>query len=66
MFAERAPRAFLDPGVLSRLSAVPLLARRPMIGGVSGRHVSPHRGSSVEFAEYRKYVPGDEIGRAHV
>jgi uncharacterized protein (DUF58 family) len=63
MFADRQPRSFLDPAVLARLSAVPLLARRPMVGTVSGRHASPHRGSSVEFAEYRKYVPGDDLRR---
>ena len=34
-----------------------------MEGSVSGRHKSPHRGSSVEFAEYRNYVPGDDIRR---
>ncbi|MCA9167276.1 MAG: DUF58 domain-containing protein [Planctomycetales bacterium] len=34
-----------------------------MLGSVSGRHRSPHRGSSVEFAEYRKYVPGDDPRR---
>jgi uncharacterized protein (DUF58 family) len=34
-----------------------------MQGTVSGRHPSPHRGSSVEFAEYRKYVPGDDLRR---
>jgi uncharacterized protein (DUF58 family) len=34
-----------------------------MQGTVSGRHQSPHRGSSVEFAEYRKYVPGDDLRR---
>jgi uncharacterized protein (DUF58 family) len=34
-----------------------------MQGNVSGRHASPHRGSSVEFAEYRKYVPGDDLRR---
>jgi len=62
-FTDRPARTFLDSGVLSRLSAVPLLSRRPMVGGVSGRHVSPHRGSSVEFAEYRKYVPGDDLRR---
>ena len=33
------------------------------MGSVSGRHASPHRGSSVEFAEYRKYVPGDDLRR---
>ena len=63
MFTDRQPRSFLDPQVLARLSAVPLLARRPMVGSVSGRHASPHRGSSVEFAEYRKYVPGDDLRR---
>ncbi len=63
MTAERKPRSFLDPVVLSRLAALPLFARRPMQGDVSGRHPSPHRGSSVEFAEYRKYVPGDDLRR---
>ena len=63
MFTDRQPRAFLDPQVLSRLAAVPLFARKPMVGTVSGRHASPHRGSSVEFAEYRKYVPGDDLRR---
>lgn len=42
---------------------MPIFARRPMLGNVSGRHTSPHRGSSVEFAEYRKYVPGDDLRR---
>ena len=41
----------------------PLLTRLPMQGTVSGQHKSPHRGSSVEFAEYRNYVPGDDIRR---
>ncbi|HVC97606.1 MAG TPA: DUF58 domain-containing protein [Pirellulales bacterium] len=61
--AIRSPRAFLDPRALARLAAVPLFARQPMQGTVSGRHQSPHRGSSVEFAEYRKYVPGDDLRR---
>lgn len=34
-----------------------------MLGNVSGRHRSPIRGSSLEFAEYRKYVPGDDTRR---
>ncbi|MBI5757633.1 MAG: DUF58 domain-containing protein [Planctomycetales bacterium] len=63
MFPDRRPRSFLDSQVLSRLAAVPLFSRRPMQGSVSGRHPSPHRGSSVEFAEYRKYVPGDDLRR---
>jgi len=60
---DRQPRDFLDPQAIARLAAVPLVARKPMVGGVSGRHASPHRGSSVEFAEYRKYVPGDDLRR---
>jgi len=56
-------RSFLDPKVLARLSAVPLFSRHAMQGNISGRHSSPHRGSSVEFAEYRKYVPGDDLRR---
>lgn len=34
-----------------------------MVGNVSGMHASPHRGASVEFAEYRRYVPGDDLRR---
>ncbi|MDB4317830.1 DUF58 domain-containing protein [bacterium] len=54
---------FLDTDVLARLKAIPMESRFPMIGNVAGRHRSPHRGSSVEFAEYRKYVPGDDTRR---
>jgi uncharacterized protein (DUF58 family) len=53
----------LESAVLSRLMAQPLLSRFPMVGTVSGHHKSPHRGSSVEFAEYRNYAPGDDIRR---
>lgn len=53
----------LDRAILSRVGGLPLAARRAMIGSVSGRHRSPHRGSSVEFAEYRSYVPGDDLRR---
>jgi uncharacterized protein (DUF58 family) len=63
MFPSQQSRSFLEPQVLSRLSGIPLFARRPMMGNVSGRHPSPHRGASVEFAEYRKYVPGDDLRR---
>ncbi len=54
---------FLDPSVIARLSVQPLLSRFPMEGNISGHHRSPHRGSSVEFAEYRVYSPGDDIRR---
>ncbi len=57
------PRAFLDSAVLARLLALPLHARQAMLGSVSGNHRSPVRGSSLEFAQYRKYVPGDDTRR---
>ncbi len=63
MITERKQRSFLDPQILARLAALPLMSRRPMLGQVSGRHSSPHRGASVEFAEYRKYVRGDDLRR---
>lgn len=63
MFTDRKQRSFLDSAVLARLGTLPLMSRRPMLGQVSGRHASPHRGASVEFAEYRKYVPGDDLRR---
>ncbi len=63
MSTERQSRSFVDPAVLAQLGAIPLLSRKPMLGSVSGRHASPHRGASVEFAEYRKYVPGDDLRR---
>ncbi len=63
MSTERKTRSFVDPAVIAQLGALPLLSRKPMLGSVSGRHASPHRGASVEFAEYRKYVPGDDLRR---
>lgn len=54
---------FIDHHLLARLAALPLESRQAMIGSVAGKHRSPHRGSSVEFAEYRKYVPGDDTRR---
>ena len=38
-----------------------LNVRNPMLGSVTGQHRSATRGASVEFAEYRKYAPGDDI-----
>src|SRR5438105_2754 len=51
----------LDTATLSRLSSMQLLARTVVEGFILGLHKSPFRGFSVEFAEYRPYVPGDDI-----
>ncbi|MEA3213740.1 MAG: hypothetical protein QOE70_6797 [Chthoniobacter sp.] len=58
---KRIRHDFLDPKALVRLARGQVQARLPMAGNMSGQHRSPHKGSSVEFAEYRKYVPGDDI-----
>ena len=60
---EESTQPLIEADVVGRLMGQPLLARFPMEGTVSGHHRSPHRGSSVEFAEYRNYVPGDDIRR---
>ena len=52
---------FLDMGVIARLSRLTVSVRLPMLGSVTGIHRSATRGSSVEFAEYRKYAPGDDL-----
>ena len=56
----RSPSA-LDPAVLDRLAGLSLVARTVVEGYMAGQHRSPQRGSSVEFAEHRQYVPGDEL-----
>ena len=52
---------YLDFDTLSRIGNMQLLAQTVVEGFVLGLHRSPYRGFSVEFAEYRQYVPGDEI-----
>jgi uncharacterized protein (DUF58 family) len=59
--ARFADRDFIDSAVVARLSRLQVNAATPMLGSVTGIHKSATRGSSVEFAEYRKYVPGDDI-----
>lgn len=54
-------RRFLDPKVLDKLGRLDLKARQAVEGFMAGLHRSPHRGSSVEFAEHREYVPGDDL-----
>lgn len=52
---------FLDPAVLARLGSMELKARTVVEGFLSGLHRSPFKGFSVEFAEYRSYLPGDDL-----
>ena len=52
---------FLDPATLARLGSLELKARTVVEGFLSGLHRSPFKGFSVEFAEYRQYLPGDDL-----
>jgi uncharacterized protein (DUF58 family) len=52
---------FLDPAILARLGTMELKARTVVEGFVAGLHRSPYKGFSVEFAEYRQYLPGDDL-----
>ncbi|MHC4491876.1 MAG: DUF58 domain-containing protein, partial [Planctomycetota bacterium] len=54
-------RKYLDPEVLNAIAGLELKARLIVEGFVSGMHRSPFHGFSVEFAEHREYVPGDDV-----
>lgn len=52
---------FLEPRVLAGISDLTLVAKTVVDGFISGLHRSPDFGFSQEFAEYRQYVPGDDL-----
>src|SRR5688500_4373626 len=54
---------FVDPAVLARIGNLELVARSVVDGVINGMHRSPYFGASVDFAEHRGYVPGDDIRR---
>jgi uncharacterized protein (DUF58 family) len=61
MAPSPVPRQFLDPAVVARLGTLELKARTIVEGFLTGLHRSPFKGFSVEFAEYRQYIPGDDL-----
>lgn len=52
---------YLDPTILSRISRLDLRAKYVVEGFIAGMHKSPFHGFSVEFAQHRGYVPGDDL-----
>ena len=54
---------FLDPAVLGRIGNLQLLAKTVVDGFLTGLHRSPYLGFSIDFAEHRAYMPGDDIRR---
>src|SRR5262249_16802883 len=55
------PKRYLEPLTLAKLRSLELKARLVVEGYLSGMHKSPYHGFSVEFAQHREYVPGDDI-----
>jgi len=49
------------PEFLTQLETLRLRTRKEFLGGQSGSYSSPRRGTSLEFADYRRYVPGDDL-----
>ena len=54
---------FMDPVVLARVGNLELVSRAVVDGFINGLHKAPYFGASVDFAEHRGYVPGDDIRR---
>ncbi|MFO1052580.1 MAG: DUF58 domain-containing protein [Planctomycetota bacterium] len=52
---------YLDPKVLAKVERLEVRARLVVEGFISGMHKSPYKGFSVEFAQHREYVPGDDV-----
>lgn len=59
----RDSKRFLQPETLARIARLEVLARGVVEGFLSGPHRSPYFGQSVEFAQHREYVPGDDVRR---
>jgi len=53
----------LSPQLLARLERLQLSTRNRLAGGLTGEHRSPRRGSSLDFADFRDYYPGDDLRR---
>ena len=59
----RDSRRFLQPESIARISRLEIMARNVVEGFLSGGHRSPYFGQSIEFAQHREYVAGDDIRR---
>jgi len=60
---EQGEYRYLPAHLAERLRGIEIGVHRPMDGSKQGLHRSPAFGSSVEFAEYREYMPGDPISQ---
>ena len=58
-----ASSRFIDPAALARIQNLSLVAKMVVQGFISGLHRSTFLGRSIDFAEHRPYMPGDDIRR---
>jgi uncharacterized protein (DUF58 family) len=52
---------FFEPSDAAKMGRLEFVTRQTVEGVITGQHKSPHKGFSVEFAEHREYVAGDEL-----
>ena len=57
------PANFLDPVLLRRLERLGLVSRKRVANQIKGERRSTQRGSSMNFVDYRQYVPGDDVSQ---
>ncbi|TWU04896.1 DUF58 domain-containing protein [Stieleria varia] len=55
------PTQLLSPGLLAKLERLELVSRKVFRGRMKGERRSKRKGQSVEFADFRNYVPGDDL-----
>lgn len=53
----------LPPDLMAQLERLELVTRKVFRGRMKGERRSKRKGESVEFADYRNYVPGDDLRR---
>jgi uncharacterized protein (DUF58 family) len=59
--ASAAPGPLLEPRFLARLEQLELVSRKILQGRMKGDRLSKRKGQSVEFADFRNYVVGDDL-----
>src|SRR3569832_861364 len=61
LVADRKSDLLLDPAFMARLDQLDVMSRKLLAGKLKGERRSKRRGQSVEFADYRNYVIGDDL-----
>src|SRR6516164_9429591 len=61
MPVSEAKQPLLEPQFLARLEQLELVSRKIFMGRMKGERRSKRKGQSVEFADYRNYVKGDDL-----